>query len=209
MGVYCYFNKRLDGFAINNATVASVDSSRRPRWPAAVCIETARVTAPAMTGPTKRRLRDRSVVLFCVGLFTAAISGCGSEQSAVDAPNDPGAGVTFPLEALNESDLEGATAVVTPLGSNRARIEVDGIVEGSPYGGGPHRIELLQDGCSDPGKRAADLGAVNDEEGGGTVELGLAELVEGDYAVAVRFVKASNATLIACGDLPDTVESSG
>jgi hypothetical protein len=162
-----------------------------------------------MTGLKKRCLRDQSAVLVLVALFAAAISGCGSEESAVDAPNDSGAGATFPLEALNESDLEGATALITPLGSNRARIEVDGIVEGSPYGGGPHRIELLRGGCSDPGKRAADLGGVRNEKGGGTVELGLAELVEGDYAVAVRLVKASNATLIACGDLPDTVESSG
>jgi len=162
-----------------------------------------------MTGLTKRRLRDRSAGLACVALFAAATSACGSEESAVDAPNNSGAGVTFPLEALNESDLEGATAVVTPLGSNRARIEVDGIVEGSPYGGGPHRIELLEGGCSDPGKRAADLGAVKHEEGGGTVELGLADLVEGDYAVTVRFVKTNNTTPIACGDIPDTVEVAG
>ena len=162
-----------------------------------------------MTGLQKRRLRDRAVVLVCVALCTSAVSGCGSEQSAVDAPNDSGAGVTFPLEALNESDLDGAIAVVTPLGSSRTRIEVDGIVEGSPYGGGPHRIELLEGGCSDPGKRAADLGAVKNEEGGGTVELGLADLVEGDYAVTVRFVKANNTTLIACGDIPDTVEVAG
>ena len=141
--------------------------------------------------------------------LAAAVGGCGSEESAVDAPNDAGAGVTFPLEALNDSELEGAVAVVTPLGSDRARIAVDGIVEGSPYGGGPHRVELLRGSCDDPGERAADLGAIEDEEGSGEVELGLAGLVEGDYAVAVRFVKGSNTTLIACGDVPETIESSG
>jgi hypothetical protein len=163
-----------------------------------------------MPGLSERSIRDSSVVaVVVVALFTAVASGCGSEEAAVDAPNDSGAGVTFPLEALNESDLEGATVVVTPLGSDRARIEVEGIVKGSPYGGGPHRIELLRGGCKDPGERAADLGAVKDEEGGGTVELGLSELVEGDYGVGVRFVKGANRTLIACGDIPDTVESSG
>ena len=126
----------------------------------------------------------------------------------MDAPSDPGAGVTFPLEALNDSGLEGVTVVATPLGSERTRIEVDGIVEGSSYGGGPHRIELLRGGCDDPGERVADLGAVRDEEGSGEVDLGLAELVEGDYAVTVRFVKGSSSTLIACGDVPDSVEPS-
>ena len=38
--------------------------------------------------------------------------------------------------------------------------------------------------------------------------LGLPELLNGDYAVAVRFVKGSNSTLIACGDIPDSVGSS-
>jgi hypothetical protein len=59
------------------------------------------------------------------------------------------------------------------------------------------------------GDRAADLGAIKDEEGGGEVEFGLAGLVEGNYAVAVRFVEGSSNTLIACGDIPDSVESSG
>ena len=144
-----------------------------------------------------------------VALLAAAVSGCGSEESAVDAPSDSGAGVTFPLEALNDSDLEGATVVVTPLGAGRVRIQVDGIVEGSPYGGGPHRVELLRGGCNEPGERAAGLGGISDEEGGGEVDLGLPELLGGDYAVAVWFVEGSTTTLIACGDIPDSVESSG
>jgi hypothetical protein len=162
-----------------------------------------------MRGTVKRGKRSGIASFATVGVLAAAVSGCGSEDSAVDAPSDPGAGVTFPLEALNESDLEGATVVVTPLGSGRARIQVDGIVEGSPYGGGPHRVELLRGGCDESGDRVADLGAIDDEEGGGEVELGLPELIGGDYAVAVRFVKGSNTTLIACSGIPDSVESSG
>lgn len=163
-----------------------------------------------MPGPAQSRRRHGGLALITVlALLTANVSGCGSEESAVDAPNDSGAGVTFPLEVLNDSDLEGAVVVVTPLGSERARIEVDGIVKGSPYGGGPHRVELLRGGCNEPTQRAADLGGIKDEEGGGEVELGLPELLKGDYAVAVRFVKGSNSTLIACGDIPDSVDSSG
>ena len=148
--------------------------------------------------------------LIAVGAAVGAtvLTGCGSEGSATDAPNDPGAGVTFPLAALNDSDLEGATVVVTPLGAKRVRIEVEGITKASPYGGGPHRIELVRGGCDDPGERAEDLGAVRDEEGGGELELGLPELIDGEYAVTVRFVKGSDATLIACGDIPDSVEVS-
>ena len=149
------------------------------------------------------------MAVMAVIVLTAAVTGCGSEETAVDAPNDPGAGVTFPLEVLNDSDLEGALVVVTPLGSKRTRIHVDGIVKGSPYGGGPHRVELLRGSCNQPTQRAADLGGIKDEEGGGEVELGLPELLKGDYAVAVRFVKGSNSTLIACGDIPDSVDSSG
>ena len=97
-----------------------------------------------MLAPVKKRSHGRLVAGATAAVLAAAVGGCGSEESAVDAPNDSGAGVTFPLEALNDSELEGATVVVTPLGSDRARIEVDGIVEGSPYGGGPHRVELLR-----------------------------------------------------------------
>jgi hypothetical protein len=161
-----------------------------------------------MLGPVERRRRHGGLAVVTLALLTAAV-GCGSEEAAVDAPNDSGAGVTFPLEVVNDSDLEGAVVVITPLGSKRTRIEVDGIVEGSPYGGGPHRIELLRGSCNEPTERAADLGGIKDEEGGREVKLGLAKLVKGDYAVAVRFVKGSNSTLIACGEIPDSVDSSG
>ena len=149
--------------------------------------------------------------MLAVGAVLAAMvgGGCGSEDSASDAPGDPGAGVTFPLAALNDSDLDGATVVLTPLGSKRVRIEVEGITQASPYGGGPHRIELLRGACDDPGERAGNLGAVRGEAGGGELELGLPELIEGEYAVAVRFVKGSDDTLIACGEISDTVEVSG
>lgn len=150
----------------------------------------------------------RGMVTVGAVMGAMALAGCGSEDPASDAPSDPGAGVTFPMEALNDSDLDGATVVVTPLGAERARIEIEGITEASPYGGGPHRIALLRGGCDDPGERAADLGPIQDEEGGGEVEFGLPELVEGDYAVAVRFVKGSSSTLIACADIPNAVDSS-
>jgi hypothetical protein len=142
-------------------------------------------------------------------LAALVFCGCASDDSASDAPTDPGAGVTFPLAALNDSDLDGATVVLTPLGSKRVRIEVDGITRASPYGGGPHRIELVRGACDDPGDLAGDLGAVRDEGGGGELELGLPELIDGEYAVTVRFVKGSDDTLIACGDVPDSVEVSG
>lgn len=160
--------------------------------------------SPALGTPSRRIATS-----LVVGGFIAAMvfSGCGSEDAATDSPTDSGAGVTFPLEAVNDSDLDGARVVMTPLGSERVRIEVEGITEASPYGGGPHRIELLRGACDDPGDRAADLGAVRDEAGGGELELGLPELVDGEYAVTVRFVKGSDDTLIACGDVPDSVEA--
>ena len=137
----------------------------------------------------------------------ALLSGCGSD-SATNPPEDPGAGVSISLEAYNESQLGGATALLTPLGSDRTRIEVDGIVEASGFGGGPHRAKLIRGDCDEPGQRAADLGAVRNERAGAEVEFGLPELIESEFNVAVWFLAKSERTLIACGAIPDSVETS-
>ena len=112
-----------------------------------------------MLVPVERRRRRGGMAVMAALVLTAAVTGCGSEETAVDAPNDSGAGVTFPLEVVNDSDLEGAVVVITPLGSKRTRIEVDGIVEGSPYGGGPHRVELLRAVAISPPSAPPILGA--------------------------------------------------
>lgn len=135
------------------------------------------------------------------------LSGCGSD-TATNPPGDPGAGVSISLEAYNESELNGATALLTPLGSERTRIEVDGIVEASGFGGGPHRAELIRGDCDDPGQRAADLGAVRNERARAEVDFGLPELTESEFNVAVWFLAKTERTLIACGTIPDSVETS-
>lgn len=136
------------------------------------------------------------------------LSGCGSD-SATNPPEDPGAGVSIPLEAYNESGLDGAKALLTPLGAKRTRIQVDGIVEASGFGGGPHRAELIRGNCDEPGQRAADLGAVRNERAGAEVDFGLPELTQSEFVVAVWFLADSERTLIACGAIPDSVETSG
>ena len=61
-----------------------------------------------MLGTVERRSRrGGSVASIAAALVAALVGGCGSEESAVDAPSDPGAGVTFPLEVSTDSGLEG------------------------------------------------------------------------------------------------------
>ena len=145
-----------------------------------------------------------------------AVRHCGERRCSLwlrvghrhQPPGDPGAGVSISLEAYNESELNGATALLTPLGSERTRIEVDGIVEASGFGGGPHRAELIRGDCDDPGQRAADLGAVQNERARAEVDFGLPELTESEFNVAVWFLAKTERTLIACGTIPDSVETS-
>ncbi len=159
---------------------------------------------------TVSRVSRRATLL--LGSFIASgwlLIGCGSSESATDPAEDEGAGVSFPLRAQNDSELNGASAVLTPLGSERTRIEVEGITRASPFGGGPHRIELIHECDELVGDPVADLGATRNQRGGEVVDLGLAKLVQGKYAVAVWFTAKTERTLIACGDIPDSVENSG
>ena len=149
-----------------------------------------------------------AVATFSLVVGVLLVAACGSSETATDPADDSGAGVSFPLEAYNDSKLEGATALLTAQGSEQTLIEVDGIVEGSPFGGGPHRVELTRGDCGQPGDLEANLGAVTDEKAEGVVNLGLGELVEGEFVLAVWFTGKSPKTLIACADVPDSIETS-
>jgi hypothetical protein len=138
-----------------------------------------------------------------VSLLTA----CGSSDEATNPADDAGAGVSFPLDAMNDSELDGAIVLVTPEGSKRTRFELDGIVKSSPFGGGPHEAALARGDCQRPGQLVKDLGPVRDARAAASVDLGLAELLKGEFVVAVWFTGNSKRTLIACAAIPDSIET--
>jgi hypothetical protein len=153
-------------------------------------------------------LRALVVTIGLAGLLVVTGCGGGKEAASDDVvPGDNGPGVSFELEATNGSQLTGARAILTPLDARRTRITVDGISRGSPAGGGPHRIRLIRGDCGNHGSLAADLGGIKGERGGRTVALGLPRLLQGTYAIEVWLVTKPG-ELIACGDVPDTVETS-
>lgn len=132
--------------------------------------------------------------------------GGGGESAEEVVPGHVGPGVAFSLKAENDSQLQGARAILTPLGTSRTRIQVDGIDRGSPAGGGPHRIALIRGSCDDNalGAVVADLGGVGNARGGGVVQRGVGTLAKGRFAVAVWLV-AGERQLIACGEVPDSL----
>jgi type IV pilus biogenesis protein CpaD/CtpE len=141
--------------------------------------------------------------------LTGALGGCGGDDGAEEVvPGDVGPGVAFSLDAENDSQLTGARAILTPLGTDRTRIQVDGIDRGSPAGGGPHRIQLIRGSCDENARGAvvADLGGVGNGRGGDVVQQGAATLAQGDFAVAVWLV-AGQRQLIACGEVPDSLST--
>lgn len=152
--------------------------------------------------------------LWCMVMLVAVaamplLTACGSSDEATDPADDAGAGVSFPLDAMNDSSLDGAVVLVTPEGSHRTHFEIDGIVKSSPFGGGPHEAALARGNCEQPGQVVKDLGAVKNARAEAGVDVALAELLKGEYVVAVWFIGKSKRTLIACATVPDSVETEG
>ena len=132
-------------------------------------------------------------------VLTAAVTGCGSEETAVDAPNDSGAGVTFPLRGPERLRPRGCGR-----GRYAARFEAHSDPsrrhrQGQPLAGAaPRRVAAGWLQSAHPARRRS--WGHQGEEGGGEVELGLPGLLKGDYAVAVRSSRAKHrAVRIALG----------
>ena len=128
-------------------------------------------------------------------------AGCGGSDSG-QGTGDPGE-VAFDLQAANDSNVAGARAVLTYVRSDRTRVLVDGIDNQEPSGAGANPVQLRRGSCSSPGKVVAKLPPLSGSSSTGTVQLGLPQLVAGDYAVVVELEGGSRT--IACGDVPDTL----
>lgn len=135
------------------------------------------------------------------------LTACSSSDTATDPADDPGAGVSFPLEESNDSRLDGATVLLTPEGSERTRFEIDGIIKSSPFGGGPHEAALAHGDCQHPRQVVKNLGPVKNARATAETDFGLAELLKGEFVVAVWFTGHSKKTLIACAAIPDSAKT--
>ena len=149
--------------------------------------------------------------LLTVATVATLVSSCSGEDTAkvVDTTGASSPGVSFSLEDSQDAGLVGARAILVPLDANRTRIEIDGIAEGAPSGGGPRRGELVTGPCNpeiDQVKRVQLLGKIVDDATAATVPLGLADLTGGDYAVSV-WVTSEPRMLIACAEIPSDVST--
>ena len=133
-----------------------------------------------------------------------AMPGCGGDGSTAESTDQPGE-VSFDLNAVNDSNIAGARAVLTYVDKNRTRILVDGIDEQEPVAGRPNPVKLREGSCSEPGAVVLVLPKPKDSATQAEVRMGMAEFFEGSYTVAVEL--AGGEKQIACGDVPD--ESTG
>jgi hypothetical protein len=133
-----------------------------------------------------------------------ALPGCGGDGSTAESTAQPGE-VSFDLNAVNDSNIAGARARLTYIDKNRTRILVDGIDEQEPRGGRANPVKLRKGSCSEPGDVVLVLPKPKGLTTQAEVRIGMAQLFEGSYTVAVEL--AGGEKQIACGDVPD--ESTG
>jgi hypothetical protein len=138
---------------------------------------------------------------FVVASFVIVASACGGGNDA-EGTGEPGE-VAFDLQEANDSNIAGARAVLSYVGADRTRVLVDGIDNQEPSGAGANPVQLRHGSCSSPGNVVAKLPPLSGSSSTGTVQLGLAQLVDGDYVVVVELEGGSRT--IACGDVPDTL----
>lgn len=143
----------------------------------------------------------RIAVGVAVASLALVAAGCGGDDNA-ESTGKPGQ-VSFDLQEVNDSNVAGARAVLSYVDTQRTRVLVDGIDNQEPSGGGANPVQLRRGSCSDPGNVVAKLPALTGPSSTGTVQLGLAQLVGGDYAVVVEL--AGGSRTIACGDVPDSL----
>ena len=132
-------------------------------------------------------------------LAALTLAGCGGDSNA-EATEQSGE-VEFDLEPQNDSNVVGARAVLKYVDQNRTRIRVDGVDEGEPGGGGANPVELRRGSCAEPGEIVHRLPALKGASVEQSLDLSMAALYEGEYAIHVRLPGTGED--IACGDVPD------
>jgi hypothetical protein len=139
------------------------------------------------------RLRPLSVVVVAAIL---GLSGCGDSKDEVEPPGE------VEIDLREETGAAGVRAVLSFVDKDHTKVTVDGLDAGEPSGGGSHPAAIRRGSCDDPGGTAARLQALKGGTSTSTVTHGLADLLAGDYSIAI-LVSASRPEVLACGDVPD------
>jgi hypothetical protein len=134
-------------------------------------------------------------------LLVVGAAGCGGDEQGSDTTRRPGE-IAFDLSARGDASVAGVRARLLYEEKNRTTIIVDGFDEGEAGGGGANPARLYRGSCNDLGEVVERLHAIQGSSSKSTVRLGVAALLEGDYAIAVGLPGSADEVL-ACGDVPD------
>lgn len=129
-----------------------------------------------------------------------ALAGCGGSDA--ETTGDPGE-IEFELDDENEGTT-GVRATLTYEDADRTTIVIDGLDEGESAGGGPNPAWLRRGACDELEDVVAELEPLEGTESTTTVDVGLPELIEGEYAIAVALPGSGpDDDVVACGAVPD------
>jgi hypothetical protein len=132
-------------------------------------------------------------------LSASAVSGCG--ESGAGGTGEPGE-VAVELEEQNDANVTGARAVFRYEDKNSTVVTVDGLDGGERAGLGPNPMQIVHGTCAKPGEVAFELQPLTGASAESTIEVGLDELYNGEYAIQVLFSETRHDPL-ACGEVPD------
>jgi hypothetical protein len=153
-----------------------------------------------------RRARPRalgggraSAVVLALLVSASIVSGCG--DSSGEGTGEPGE-VAVELEEQNDANVTGARAVFRYEDKNNTVVTVDGLDGGERAGLGANPVRIVHGTCAEPGEVAFELRPLTGSSAESTIDVGLDELYNGEYAIQVLFSETRNDPL-ACGGLPD------
>ena len=138
-------------------------------------------------------------------LVVLCVVGCGEE--AGEGTGVAGE-VSFDLAGQNDANIAGARAVLRYVDEGTTLVTVDGLDRAEQAGLGPNPVRIVEGSCERPGAVAFQLPALTGSGSAKRLEVGIADLYEGDYAVQVLFSKGRDEPM-ACGDVPDDPPDGG
>ena len=154
-----------------------------------------------------RRQRWLGSIAWLLGLMLVVLGvvGCGEETGE-------GTGVagevSFDLAGQNDANIAGARALLRYVDEGTTLVTVDGLDQAEQAGLGPNPVRIVEGTSERPGAVAFQLPALTGSGSEKRLEVGIADLYEGDYAVQVLFSKGRDEPM-ACGDVPDEPPDGG